>query len=102
MVQDVLSLLNPRELDSMTREELNLLEMCIGVLTDMVENEVLQFFLTHQIVKQKFPKLAVSLMQRVKSAEDSYGYVSLLATVNSELFDLNLDECFFSFNLKPS
>ena len=86
----------------MAREELNLLEMCINVLTDMVENEVLQFFLTYQIVKQKFPNLAVSLMQRVQSGQDSFGYCSLLATVNSELFDLNLDECFFSFCDKPN
>ena len=41
LLQDVLSLLNAREVDSMARDELNLLEMCIGTLTDMVENEVL-------------------------------------------------------------
>ena len=41
-------------------------------------------------------------MQKVKSAHYSHGYSMLLATVNSELFDLNLDECFYSFNTKPA
>ena len=46
----------------MVPAELSLLEMCIGVLTDMVENQVLQFFLTHSIIRRKFPKLAPALL----------------------------------------
>ena len=88
--------------EGMARAELNLIEMCIGALTDMVENEVLQFFRTHEILKKKFPQLATSLMLRVKSANYSYGYSTFLSTVNSELFDLNLDECFYSFSTKPA
>lgn len=103
LVQDILSLLNGRSsVDAMGRDELNLLEMCIGVLTDMVDNEVLQFFRTHEIFKKKFPAIAQALTQKVKSARYSHGYSMLLATVNSELFDLNLDECFYSFSTKPA
>ena len=85
----------------MNQEELSLLEMCLGVLTDMVENQVLQFFLTLQIVRRKYPKIASTLQQRVRSGLYSFGYVDLLATVRNELFDLNLDECYFAFSVKP-
>jgi len=38
LVQGVLGLLNHKEISSMSLDEQRLLEMCIGVLTDMVEN----------------------------------------------------------------
>ena len=84
----------------MSEGEQRLLEMCIGLLTDMVENQVLQFFLTMQIMRRKFPKIAASLANKVKSGNYSFGYADLLATVRNELYDLNLDECYFSFSTK--
>ena len=98
IVQDVLGLLAQKQIESMMREEMRLLEMCIGVLTDMVENQVLQFFLTLQIIKRKFPDLIEALMDRVKNQQYSFGFVDFLATVRSELYELNLDECFFAFS----
>ena len=61
LVQGILSLLNEKEVNNMNTEELSLLEMCLGVLTDMVENQVLQFFLTLQIVRRKYPRIASTL-----------------------------------------
>ena len=37
LVQGILGLLNEKELDAMQRDELSLLQMCIGVLADMVD-----------------------------------------------------------------
>ena len=62
LVQGILGLLNEKELDAMQRDELSLLQMCIGVLADMVDNQVLQFFLTHSIIKRKFPQLVANLL----------------------------------------
>ena len=50
----------------MATAEQRLLQMCIGVLTDMIENSVLQFFLTFSIIKRKYPALVQALSSRVK------------------------------------
>lgn len=86
----------------MSLDEQRLLESCIGVLTDMIDNQILQFFLTHEIVVRKFPSLAGDLGRRAQAGQYSFGYTAFLATVRNELYDLNLDECFFAFTSRPA
>jgi len=97
LVQDILSLLDRKEFESLTTDECRLLQMCIGVLTDMVENSVLQFFITLSIFRRKYPKIAAKLQSLVRSGAYSYGFADFLASVRTELYDLNLDECFYAF-----
>jgi len=102
LVQHILSVLNGKDVERMDQDERRLLEMCIGVLTDMIENSVLQFFLTLSIVRRKYPNLAHALQKRVQQGAYSFGFNAFLATVRNELYDLNLDECFFTFAVKRS
>ena len=53
LIQGILGLLN-RPVNELSIDEKRLLENCIGVLKDMVENQVLQFFLANQIIQRKF------------------------------------------------
>ena len=68
----------------------------------MIENSVLQFFITLSIIRKKFPNLTNALQKRVKMGAYNYGFVEFLGTVRNELYELNLDECFFSFTQKPA
>lgn len=62
----------------------------------------MQFFLTQEIVTRKFPKLASDLARRVKTGHYSYGFSDFLGTVRNELYDLDLDECFYAFKTRPA
>ena len=53
-------------------------------------------------MRRKFPSLTNALQARVKTGRQSFGYVHFLATVVNELYDLNLDECFYAFASRPS
>ena len=102
LVQGVLGLLNKPVSEMGSDGQRRLLENCIGILTDMVENQVLQFFLTYSIVQRKFAKLGQDLQQLASAGKHSYGYAGLLGCVVWELDELVLDQRFFAFTSKPS
>lgn len=68
----------------------------------MVDNQVLQFFLTNSIVQRKFAKLGQDLQRLACAGSPSYGYAEFLGGVVWELDELVLDQRSFPFTSKPS
>jgi hypothetical protein len=71
------------------------------MLTDMVQNGILQFSVAHRIIEKKFAKLINSLNEAVKAGKDDYGYGEFLASCLYELDEYDLESQYFVFAVNP-
>lgn len=53
-----------KHVDDLSKEEKQLVQMAFGLLTDMVDNQILGFSLTQRILLRKFPKLLHSVEKK--------------------------------------
>ena len=95
-MQDILGTVN-KSLEELSPDEGQLVQMSFGLLTDMVENQILQFSLAHKILNRKYTKLLRSVEKT-----PTLGYLQFLATCRWELEDFDLAENQYCFTIKPS
>lgn len=63
----------------------------MGMLTDMVQNGVLQFSVAHKIIEKKFAKLINALHEAAISGKEDLGYGEFLASCLYELEEYDIE-----------